>query len=161
MVTRFGRAGFSGLNVLAVTLACLLGCARAPSSAAAPVPAAATPPGPIRHVIVVTIDGLKPESYLAPDAHGLRVPNLRRLVLDGASSDGAGTVFPSVTYPAHTSIATGVSPGQHGIVANRAFDPLEKNQEGWRWYAEDVKVPRVWDLASDAGYSSAVINWPV
>ncbi len=138
-----------------------LGCAPAPSTVVAPEAAAPQPPGPIRHVIVITLDGLKPESYTAPDAHGLHIPVLRRLVAEGASSDGARSVFPSVTYPAHTSIASGVVPGRHGIVTNRAFDPLEKNQEGWRWYAEEVKVPRVWDLAANAGYSSAVINWPV
>jgi len=126
-----------------------------------PVAASPEPPGPIRHAIVITVDGLIPDSYVSPDAHGLRVPVLRRLVAEGASSDGARSVFPSVTYPAHTSIASGVVPARHGIVANRSFDPLEKNQEGWRWYAEDVKVPRIWDLASNAGYSSAVINWPV
>ena len=150
----------SVLNLLGGTALLLMGCAQAPAPAA-PVGGAAQPAGPIRHAIVVTVDGLKPESYLAPEAHGLRIPVLQRLVADGASSDGARSVFPSVTYPAHTSIATGVAPARHGIVANRAFDPLEKNQEGWRWYAEDVKVPRVWDLASNAGYSSAVINWPV
>lgn len=148
-------------SISAIALACLLGCTPTPSSARAPVATAPQPPGPVRHVIVVTVDGLKPESYLAPDAHGLRIPNLRHLVSDGASSDGARSVFPSVTYPAHTSIASGVAPGRHGIVANRAFDPLDKNQEGWRWYAEDVKVPRLWDLASNAGYSSAAINWSV
>ncbi len=152
---------FSAMNVLGVTLACLPACTSAPSAAVAPVTPAARPPGPIRHVIVVTLDGLKPEAYVATDAHGLRIPTLRRLVTDGASSEGARTVFPSVTYPAHTSIASGVVPGRHGIVGNRAFDPLEKNQEGWRWYAEDVKVPLVWDLASNAGSSSALINWPV
>ena len=151
----------STIGVLSVALACPLGCAPAPSAAVAPALPTPQPPGPIQHVIVVTVDGLKPDSYLAPDAHNLRIPVLRRLVLDGASSDGARSVFPSVTYPAHTSIASGVVPGRHGVVANRAFDPLEKNQEGWRWYAEDVKVPRLWDLASNAGYSSAVINWPV
>ena len=148
---------FSAISVLSVAL----GCARSPSAAVTPVALAPQPPGPIQHVIVVTVDGLKPESYLAPDAHRLRIPVLRRLVQAGASSDGARSVFPSVTYPAHTSIASGVVPGRHGVVANRAFDPLEKNQEGWRWYAEDVKVPRLWDLATSRGYSSAVINWPV
>ena len=148
-------------SVVAIALAGVLGCASTPSAAQAPSAPPPQPPGPIRHVIVVTVDGLKPESYLAPDAHGLHIPILRHLVSGGASSDGARSVFPSVTYPAHTSIASGVTPGRHGIVTNRAFDPLERNQEGWRWYAEDVKVPRLWDLATDAGYSSAVINWPV
>ena len=57
----------------------------------------------------------------------------------GASSDGALSVFPSVTYPSHTSMSTGVFPGTHGINGNRTFDPLEDDLDGWRWYAEDIK----------------------
>jgi len=142
-------------------LGLVVACSSPRADAAAPAATPPEPPGAVRHAILITVDGLIPDSYTAPDAHGLRVPVLRRLVADGASSDGARTVFPSVTYPAHTSIASGVAPSRHGIVANRAFDPLEKNQEGWRWYAEDVKVPRLWDLTSSARYSSALINWPV
>jgi predicted AlkP superfamily pyrophosphatase or phosphodiesterase len=156
-----GGLFFRRLHLLAFGFALLTGCAAPQSSAAAPVAAPHEPLGPIRHAIVVTVDGLLPASYTEPDAHGLHVPVLRRLVAEGASSGGARSVFPSVTYPAHTSIASGVVPGRHGIVANRSFDPLGKNQEGWRWYAEDVKVPRIWDLATNAGYSSAVIDWPV
>ncbi|MGH9815234.1 MAG: alkaline phosphatase family protein, partial [Candidatus Acidiferrales bacterium] len=60
--------------------------------------------GAIRHVIVISIDGLMPEAYLAPDKHGLKVPTLREIVAHGAVSDGALSVFPTLTYPAHTSI---------------------------------------------------------
>lgn len=131
-----------------------------PSAATTGVARATDPPGPIQHVIVVTIDGLMPEAYLDPDAHGLKVPVLRRLVAGGASSPGASSVFPSVTFPAHTSIASGVVPARHGIVSNLAFDPLDRNLDGWRWYAEDVVVPRVWDVAMAAGYRTALIEWP-
>lgn len=118
------------------------------------------PSGQVRHVIVVTIDGLLPEVYTNPAAHGLQVPTLQRLRREGASSDGALSVWPSLTYPAHTSIATGTRPGTHGVVSNSAFDPLGENQDGWRWYASDVKVPRIWDVARDAGYRTALIDWP-
>jgi predicted AlkP superfamily pyrophosphatase or phosphodiesterase len=123
-------------------------------------PAAAEPPGPLRHVILVTVDGMVPDAYLRPDAHGLRVPTLRYIVEHGAVSPGARSVFPSVTYPSHTSMATGVNPGRHGIFTNAAFDPLEKNLGGWRWYAEDLKVTPVWELARRAGYRTALISWP-
>jgi predicted AlkP superfamily pyrophosphatase or phosphodiesterase len=137
------------------------GCVHAPSADRTSDPPAAEPPGPIRHVLLVTIDGLMPESYLRPDAHGLRVPTLRYLVANGAFSTGARSVFPSVTYPSHTSIATGVDPGRHGITTNYAFDPLEKNFGGWRWYTEDLKVTPVWELARRAGYRTALVTWPV
>jgi predicted AlkP superfamily pyrophosphatase or phosphodiesterase len=38
--------------------------------------------------------------------------------------------MPSVTYPIHTTIVTGVWPAKHGIYANTTFDPLGKNQSG-------------------------------
>jgi len=114
----------------------------------------------IRRVIIVSIDGLMPATYVAPDTHGLGVPTLREIVKNGAWSDGARSVFPSVTYPAHASIATGVNPGVHGIVANGAFDPLGKNQQGWRWYAEDIRAPTLWDAARSRGLTAALIWWP-
>lgn len=135
--------------VLAVALA---GCASATSTPTpgAPAPsgsAGATPPGPIHHVVLVTIDGLVPDAYLHPEAHGLQIPTLRRIAREGASSDGARSAFPSVTYPAHTSMVTGVWPARHGIFTNRAHDPTESNQDGWRWYAEDLRVAPVWQLS--------------
>jgi len=114
-----------------------------------------------RAVVLLTVDGLLPESYVHPDAHGLRVPTLRRFVAEGATSDGARSVFPSVTYPAHTSIATGVSPSRHGIVSNRTRDPLEKNLEGWRWYSEDVHATPIWTVAERAGLKTGLVSWPV
>jgi predicted AlkP superfamily pyrophosphatase or phosphodiesterase len=116
---------------------------------------------PIRHVIIVSVDGLLPQSYTAPDGHGLQVPTLRELAARGAASDGALSVFPSVTYPAHTSIATGANPGKHGIVTNLAWDPLERNREGWRWYAEDLRVKTLWQAAREKNLSTALLNWPV
>ena len=125
----------------AVFIAALFLCAAA-------LTAGAGEPGPaVRRVIVVSVDGLVPASYTAPDAHGLAVPTLREMVQNGAWSAGALSVFPSITYPAHTSIATGLNPGAHGIVTNLVFDPLGKNQQGWRWYAEDIRAPALWDAA--------------
>jgi predicted AlkP superfamily pyrophosphatase or phosphodiesterase len=124
-------------------------------------PPPARPPGAVEHVILVTVDGMMPSTYVDADAHGLRVPTLRRMVAEGASSDGATSVFPTVTYPAHTSIATGMNPGRHGIVTNLAPDPLGKNQDGWRWYSEDIRVPTLWDAAHKAGLQTVLVDWPV
>lgn len=115
----------------------------------------------IRHVLVVSVDGMKPESYTQPDAHGLKVPMLREIVRDGAYSDGVLPVMPTVTYPSHTSIATGTNPGMHGIISNSTFDPLNKNAAGWWWYEEDIRVPTVWQVARQHGLHTALIHWPV
>jgi predicted AlkP superfamily pyrophosphatase or phosphodiesterase len=124
--------------------------------------AAASPrTDPISHVIIVTVDGLMPATHASPDAHGLQVPTFRELVRNGAWSDGVLSVFPTVTYPAHTSIATGTNPGTHGIVSNVAFDPLGKNDRGWRWYTEDIRAPTLWDSARARGLTTALVWWPV
>ena len=135
-------------------------CALA-ACAAAPTPAADRPPAPARpRVVVISVDGMMPDTYLNPDAHGLRVPVLRSLVRRGAVAR-VTSVFPTVTYPAHTTLVTGVPPGTHGITSNRPPDPLDKNQAGWRWYAEDIAVPTLWQAVAAQGRQVALITWPV
>jgi predicted AlkP superfamily pyrophosphatase or phosphodiesterase len=56
---------------------------------------------------------------------------------------------------------TGVWPVKHGILANLTFDPLQKNYQGWYWYAEDIRVPTLWSAAAAAGRTTASIQWPV
>ena len=116
---------------------------------------------PVQHVIVISIDGMKPESYTEPDAHGLKVPTLREIVRNGTSSDGVQPVMPTVTYPSHTTMVTGMNPGTHGIVANPAWDPFGQNYNGYRWYEEDIRVPTLWQLAHQKGLRTALIHWPV
>ncbi len=112
-------------------------------------------------VVLLSIDGLKPDYVLEADRHGLKVPNLRKLVTDGASATGVRGVTPTVTYPSHTTLVTGVSPATHGILNNSPFDPMNTNASGWYWYAEDIKVPTLWDAAGDAGLVTANVDWPV
>lgn len=118
-------------------------------------------PPPDGRVVMISIDGLMPEAYLDPDRLGLRVPTLRALRAGGAFARGVESVFPTVTYPAHTTLVTGVLPSTHGITSNRPIDPLAKNQLGWFWYSEDIAVPTLWSAVQAAGARAAVITWPV
>jgi predicted AlkP superfamily pyrophosphatase or phosphodiesterase len=112
-------------------------------------------------VVLISLDGLRPDFVLNADHYGLKIPNLRLLLQRGSFASGVRGVLPTVTYPSHTTLVTGVSPARHGIEANTTFDPLNRNFEGWYWYAEDIKVPTLWDSASAAGLSVANIHWPV
>jgi predicted AlkP superfamily pyrophosphatase or phosphodiesterase len=112
-------------------------------------------------LVLISIDGLRPDYVLEASKYGLRIPNLRRLVTEGAYATAVYGVTPTVTYPSHTTILTGVSPAKHGIYSNNTFDPLNKNQQGWYWYAEDIKAPTLWSKASEAGMTTANIHWPV
>ena len=112
-------------------------------------------------VILISIDGMKPEAVLDAAAHDLKLPNLTRMMHDGVYSTGVTGVLPTLTYPSHTTIMTGVSPAKHGIYSNTTFDPLNKNEAGWYWYTEDIKVPTLWDAAHAAGLKTANVYWPV
>jgi hypothetical protein len=138
---------------LALALLCLLCVAGAPLFAQV----GTSPP----LVLMISIDGLRPDYVTAADAHGAKVPNLRRFLKEGAFAEGVEGVIPTVTYPSHTTLVTGVRPAQHGISANTTFDPLRQNDGGWYWYAEDIRVPTLWDAAARAGLTTASIQWPV
>jgi hypothetical protein len=112
-------------------------------------------------VVLISIDGLKPEYVLQADVHGSRIPNLRGLVARGAHASGVVGVVPTVTYPSHTTLVTGVAPARHGIISNNTFDPLNRNQGRWYWYASDIRVPTLWDAVIDAGRTTGNVHWPV
>ncbi len=112
-------------------------------------------------VLMISIDGLKPEAVLDAADHGLALPNLRRFLVEGAHARSVRGVLPSLTYPSHVSLLTGAAPARHGVYANTTFDPLDRNDRGWYWYAEDVRVPTLWDAATAAGLTTANVYWPV
>lgn len=112
-------------------------------------------------VVLISIDGLKPEYVLQADRYGLKIPNLRALVARGAHASGVVGVVPTVTYPSHTTLVTGVAPARHGIITNSTFDPLNRNQGGWYWYASDLRVPTLWDAVMDSGRTTGNVHWPV
>lgn len=112
-------------------------------------------------VLMISIDGLRPADLLEAEQRGLKIPTLRRLLARGAYASDVVNVTPTVTYPNHTTLITGVRPSVHGISNNVAFDPLFKNQEGWEWYSEDIKVPTLWDAVHARGGVVASLGWPV
>jgi predicted AlkP superfamily pyrophosphatase or phosphodiesterase len=118
--------------------------------------AAAVPP-----VLLISVDGLHPAYVTEADRYGLKLPALRRLMQQGAHARGVVGVVPTVTYPSHTTLVTGVTPQEHGIISNTPFDPLNVNKEGWYWYAEDIKAKTLWEVAAKAGLRTASVNWPV
>lgn len=112
-------------------------------------------------VVLISIDGLKPEYVLDADQHGLKIPHLRALLARGAHASGVIGVVPTVTYPSHTTLVTGVAPARHGIFSNTTFDPLRKNHDRWYWYASDIRVPTLWNAVMRAGGTTANVHWPV
>lgn len=111
-----------------------------------------------KRILVISLDGLD-WRYVSSNRPDLRIPTLRRLMTDGVSS-GVVTVYPSVTYPSHTSIVTGAYPARHGIVGNDIFDPHVLQNREWYWFARAIQVETLWDAASRRKLLTAMVSWP-
>ncbi|MEZ5287026.1 MAG: ectonucleotide pyrophosphatase/phosphodiesterase [Vicinamibacterales bacterium] len=111
-------------------------------------------------VILISIDGLMPSSYTDP-ALAAHAPNLRRLARAGIWADGVVGVFPTVTYPSHTTLITGVPPARHGIFDNRILDPEGRSDGAWYWYARAIQVPTLPMAVRARGLDAAAVGWPV
>jgi len=118
--------------------------------------------GPIRHVVLVSVDGLAGSYLNDPRA---KMPNLRAIAAQGAQARGMLTSFPSVTWPSHTSIVTGVHPARHGVIGNSVWN--RKTRKGVTYIgdpvltkAEAIRSPTLYDIANEAGLSTASVIWP-
>jgi hypothetical protein len=106
-------------------------------------------------LVVVSVDGLD-NRYLADAGQmRLRIPNLRKLMREGEYSNGVIGVFPTVTWPSHTTLITGVDPVVHGILGNWR-PPGDRYLD----YSQ-IKVPTLLGAAHAAGLKTATITWPV
>jgi predicted AlkP superfamily pyrophosphatase or phosphodiesterase len=122
---------------------------------------AGSTPAQAAPLLLISIDGLRPADVIDAPARGLKVPVLRRFIDQGAYAKAVVGVLPTLTYPSHATLITGVNPGKHGIVNNLTFDPTGINQTGWYWYSSDIRVPTLWDAAHKAGLVTANVHWPV
>lgn len=111
---------------------------------------------PRPRVVLVSIDGLTPDAGL----HGDAMPNLQALAARGAWADDVRSVFPSMTYPAHASMVTGVAPRVHGVVSNLVPAPTGDPNRAWRWDAASIAAPTVWDVVAAHGGRAALVGWP-
>src|SRR4029077_16769257 len=117
---------------------------------------------PVRHVVLVSVDGLA-ASYL--DDPRAEMPTLRKLAKEGAVAKGMITSFPSVTWPSHTSLITGVQPGKHGVIGNSVWSRKLDRQVTYigdpeLTKAEAIKVPTLYDVAHKAGLKCGSVIWP-
>lgn len=124
------------------------------------VAAAAKPAHPVS-LVLVSVDGLRPDYVLEADRYGLAVPNLRRFVREGAFASGVAGVAPTITFPSHVTQVTGVSPARHGIEANEPFSAADESGSVSCWTADDIRVPTLWDAAADRGFVTSSVDWPV
>jgi predicted AlkP superfamily pyrophosphatase or phosphodiesterase len=135
--------------IVALTLSA---CAHAPDTEA---------PRPL--TILVSLDGFRPDYVNADDT-----PNLARLGPQGATAPkGMRPSYPSVTFPNHYALVTGLRPDRNGIVSNTMEDAdipgvtFKLNDRSAvtdrRWW--DQAEP-LWVTAEKAGLKTATMFWP-
>jgi predicted AlkP superfamily pyrophosphatase or phosphodiesterase len=142
---------------LAATLA-LTSCASVPSDSptagSAPV---ATPAAP--KLLLVSIDGLRADML----DRGI-TPNLSRLVDGGVRARWMTPSYPSLTFPNHYTLVTGLRPDHHGIIHNSMHEDalgsfrLSKREAvtDARWWGGEP----IWVGAENAGVRTATLSWP-
>ena len=115
--------------------------------------------GPGNHVVVISLDGFP--GWALEDPY-LPVPTLRRLTAQGVVARGMRPVNPSVTWPNHTSIVTGVTPARHGVLFNGLLvrEPgVPPRIEPWRDKSEMVRARTLYDATHEAGLTTAQVDW--
>ncbi|TCD70791.1 hypothetical protein EIP91_001822 [Steccherinum ochraceum] len=110
--------------------------------------------------IIVSIDGLRAD-YLD---RGL-TPHLLAISKDGLRAKSMQPVFPTLTFPNHWALMTGLYAEYHGIVANNFWDPhsgqefhYNKIESSWNssWWSGEP----MWETAEKAGIVTANLMWP-
>lgn len=107
----------------------------------------------VKHVILISIDGLHPDMYLDKS---WPTPNLQYLMKRGTYADHCLSVFPAYTHPSHAAMLTGALPARSGIAFNQ---PKNSNGE-WNWYYKSIKAPTIWEALKKRGMTTAAIMWP-
>ncbi|HMM10925.1 MAG TPA: ectonucleotide pyrophosphatase/phosphodiesterase [Bacteroidales bacterium] len=112
------------------------------------------------YLVVLSMDGFRWD-YLQR-AH---TPNLDELFAKGVRAERFIPSFPTTTFANHYTMATGLRPGKHGIVANSFYDPVSGryfNRPGHRKSVEDGSFyggEPIWVTAETQGMTTATCFW--
>lgn len=109
----------------------------------------------MRKLVVLSADAM-----VSDDMELLRtLPNFKRFLSHGARVDKVRSIYPTITYPVHATVSTGVYPSKHGILLNGNFEIGNKD---WNWFADSLKWEYdIFRSAKEAGLSTAAVFWPV
>jgi predicted AlkP superfamily pyrophosphatase or phosphodiesterase len=111
-------------------------------------------------VVVVSLDGFPAYAF---DDPRLPIPTLRKLASEGAIAASMKPINPTVTWPNHTAMVTGVDASKHLVLFNGLFTrpgpDVPPVIEPWRDKDLMVHAPTIYDLAHEAGFTTAQVDW--
>ena len=109
-----------------------------------------------KYMVVISFDAVSSE-----DVEVLKnLPNFKKLIENGSWIKRVDSIYPTLTYPAHTTIVTGKYPSNHGIIDNTVFK-VGDFLPNWYWYRNKIKGDTLYDLARDKGLTTCSLLWPV
>lgn len=109
-----------------------------------------------RHVVVVSVDAMVFEDLEILSKLYAFEPIWDRT----ARVDRVKSVYPTITYPCHSTMMTGVYPDRHGIINNETLGLCQKSTP-WQHERSLVKAKSIFDYAKEAGLTTAAVFWPV
>ena len=109
-----------------------------------------------KHLIVISEDAMVYEDL----AELQNMPNFKAALQNAAIVERVRSVYPTITYPNHTSMRTGAYCGKHGIINNEQTILGEVSSK-WEFFNDAVKVGDIFDAAKAGGYTTAGVFWPV
>lgn len=105
-------------------------------------------------VIWISLDGIRPD-YLTRG----EPPFILSLARQGNRIDRLQPPFPTLTFPSHVAMATGLEAAEHGIVSNTFYDRKSQRVHRYPWYGSLLQAEPIWITATRAGYPTAVFDW--
>lgn len=109
-----------------------------------------------KRMIVISFDCLSALDYSLISS----LPNFQRVFKKGSYVQHVKTIYPSLTYPCHTTIVTGNYPNRHGIINNTLLQPGRVSPD-WNWYRSAIRGTTLYDEANKANLTTAALLWPV
>ena len=109
-----------------------------------------------KRLIVLSLDALGSTDFEMFS----QLPNFKKFIDHAAFCRQVRSVYPSLTYPAHTTIVTGRPPAEHGIVNNILIQP-ERSSPDWFWQRKYIQGTTLYDEALKKGMQVAALLWPV
>ncbi|MBQ9393207.1 MAG: alkaline phosphatase family protein [Oscillospiraceae bacterium] len=108
-------------------------------------------------LIVLSMDAMVGEDV----AYLRKKPNFSRLMAHSAQVGAVCTIYPSITYPAHVSIATGCRPGKTGLYTNTHVHTVAPPHPDWHLYSNEIHVEDIFAAAKRVGATTGAVYWPV
>lgn len=109
-----------------------------------------------KYLVIVSFDGLSTLDF----DYISTLPNFKEFIEDSSYCKNVYSIYPSLTYPAHSSIVTGKYPNNHGVI-NNTFLQLNTDSPDWHWHRKDIKAETFYDIAIENKMKVAALLWPV